>query len=138
MEYQSSSNHNNNGAANGIANTPASGSENRKPPTAQQLVRENVQYLIEQLEAGHSEALTAYLNAMVHFHNYFFGNVLAIARQRPQATNVAGRDCNRPARQTHHPRRGDAQAGPGYVFAGLAVLILMAVISGRFRNWSRT
>ena len=80
MEYQSSSNHNgneaaftaNNGAANGITGNTASGSENRKPTTAQQLVRENVQYLIEQLEAGHSEALTAYLNAMVHFHNYSF------------------------------------------------------------------
>jgi hypothetical protein len=41
-----------------------------------------VQYLIEQVEAGHSEALTAYLNAMVHFHSYSFGNVLAIARQK--------------------------------------------------------
>ena len=41
-----------------------------------------MQYLIEQLEAGKSEALTAYLNAMVHFHNYSFGNILAIARQR--------------------------------------------------------
>jgi N-terminal domain of anti-restriction factor ArdC len=98
MEYPSSSNHNGNGAAftanlgvaNGIASNTASESENRKPTTAQQLVRENVQYLIEQLEAGHSEALTAYLNAMVHFHNYSFGNVLAIARQRPQATHVAG------------------------------------------------
>jgi antirestriction protein ArdC len=49
-----------------------------------------VQFLIEQLEAGKSEALTAYLDAMVHFHNYSFGNVLAIARQKPQATNVAG------------------------------------------------
>jgi hypothetical protein len=34
--------------------------------------------------------LTAFLDAMVHFHNYSFGNVLAIARQKPQATNVAG------------------------------------------------
>jgi hypothetical protein len=79
-----------NGSTSSTASTPASGSENRKPTTAQQLVRENVQYLIEQLEAGYSEALTAYLNAMVHFHNYSFGNVLAIARQNPQATNVAG------------------------------------------------
>jgi hypothetical protein len=95
MSYPS--NNNSNSASTGsycptgsIPSTPASGSENRKPVTAQQLVRENVQYLIEQLEAGHSEALTAYLNAMVHFHNYSFGNVLAIARQKPQATNVAG------------------------------------------------
>jgi hypothetical protein len=31
-----------------------------------------VQSLIEQLEAGHSDALTAYLNAMSRFHNYSF------------------------------------------------------------------
>lgn len=97
MSYQGNTNHNSNGATafsnestGSISRTPASGSENRKPQTAQQLVRENVEYLIAQLEAGHSEALTTYLNAMVHFHNYPFGNVLAIARQKPQATNVAG------------------------------------------------
>jgi hypothetical protein len=96
MEYQSSINHNSaaftasNGATNSIANAPASSDENRKPVTVQQIVRENVQFLIQQLEAGRSEALTAYLNAMVHFPNYSFGNVLAIARQKPDATNVAG------------------------------------------------
>jgi hypothetical protein len=95
MEYQSSNNLNSpsaasNGTANSISSNTASGSENRKPATAQQLVRENVQYLIEQLEAGHSEALTAYLNAMVHFPNYSFGNILLIARQKPDARNVAG------------------------------------------------
>ena len=91
MEYQSNINHNSNsaaviasnGATSSIASNPASSNENRKPVSAQQLVRENVQFLIQQLEAGHSEALTAYLDAMVHFHNYSFGNVLAIARQKP-------------------------------------------------------
>jgi hypothetical protein len=58
--------------SNSNASNAASGSENRKPATAQQLVRENVQYLIEQLEAGKSDALTAFLDAMVHFHNYSF------------------------------------------------------------------
>lgn len=97
MEYQSNSNHNSNGAStasNGstgsIVSNPASGSENRKPISAQQLVRENVQYLIEQLEAGHSEALTAFLRAMALFREYSFGNQTAIARQRPSATRVAG------------------------------------------------
>jgi len=42
------------------------------------------------LDAGHSDALTAYLNAMSRFHNYSFGNVLEIARQKPDATRVAG------------------------------------------------
>jgi hypothetical protein len=86
MEYQS----NNSNSAVITASNPASDSKNRKPATAQQLVRENVQYLIEQLEAGHSEALTAFLDAMAHFRAYSFGNVLLIARQKPQATNVAG------------------------------------------------
>ena len=96
MEYQSNINHNSaavivsNGITGSIATTPASGSENRKPVSAQQLVRENVQYLIEQLEAGHSEALTAFLRAMAIFREYSFGNQTAIARQRPSATRVAG------------------------------------------------
>jgi hypothetical protein len=49
-----------------------------------------VKELIAQLEAGRSDALTAYLDAMSRFHNYSFGNVLEIARQRPTATRVAG------------------------------------------------
>jgi antirestriction protein ArdC len=96
MEFVSNNNHStnsafpvSNGTASSIASTPASGSENRKP-SAQQLVRENVRFLIQQLEAGHSEALTSYLNAMANFHNYSFGNILLIARQKPQASNVAG------------------------------------------------
>jgi len=87
MEYQSSNN--NNGIGSAAANA-ASDSKNRKPASAQQLIRENVKYLIEQLEAGHSETLTAYLNAMANFHTYSFGNVLLIARQKPDATRVAG------------------------------------------------
>jgi hypothetical protein len=95
MEYQSNNSNStvitaNNGTANSIANNTASGSENRKPATAQQLVRENVQYLIEQLEAGHSETLTAFLRAMAIFREYSFGNSMAIARQHPSATRVAG------------------------------------------------
>src|SRR5882724_576241 len=61
-----------------------------KPQTAKEAIAANVKALIEQLEAGHSDALTAYLNAMSRFHNYSFGNVLEIARQRPAATRVAG------------------------------------------------
>jgi hypothetical protein len=53
-----------------------------KPQTAKEVIAANVKALIEQLEAGHSDALTAYLNAMSRFHNYSFGNILEIARQR--------------------------------------------------------
>jgi len=58
--------------------------------TKQELIAANIKLLIEQLEAGHSDALTHYLTAMSRFHSYSFGNVLEIARQIPTATRVAG------------------------------------------------
>jgi hypothetical protein len=61
-----------------------------KPQTSKEVIAANVQLLIDQLEAGHSEGLTAYLTAMGRFHNYSFGNILEIARQKPDATRVAG------------------------------------------------
>ena len=79
MSYPNNSNHNS-------SSTGAPRSEN----ATQKAIRENVNFLISQLEAGHSEALTAYLNAMSRFRNYSFGNILEIARQRPDATRVAG------------------------------------------------
>jgi hypothetical protein len=62
----------------------------KKPLTKQEIIAANVKLLIEQLEAGHSEALTNYLTAMSRFHHYSFGNVMEIARQMPTATRVAG------------------------------------------------
>jgi hypothetical protein len=56
--------------------------DRQQPRTAKEVIAANVQSLIEQLEAGHSDALTAYLNAMSRFHRYSFGNILAIARQK--------------------------------------------------------
>jgi hypothetical protein len=70
--------------------TTATTSSNNQPKTAKEVIAANVQSLIEQLEAGHSDALTAYLNAMSRFHNYSLGNILEIARQKPDATRVAG------------------------------------------------
>jgi hypothetical protein len=61
-----------------------------KAQTAKEIIAANVKLLIDQLEAGHSEGLTAYLTAMGRFHNYSFGNILEIARQKPDATRVAG------------------------------------------------
>ena len=61
-----------------------------KPQTSKEIIAANVQLLIEQLEAGHSQALTAYLTAMGRFHTYSLGNILEIARQKPDATRVAG------------------------------------------------
>ena len=48
----------------------------------QQLIKQAVDYLIEQLNAGHSDMLAAYLRTMARFHNYSFGNILQIGRQR--------------------------------------------------------
>ena len=53
-----------------------------KQQTAKEAIAANVQALIEQLEQGQSQGLTAYLTAMGRFHNYSFGNILEIARQK--------------------------------------------------------
>ncbi len=77
MEYPSNNNHNSNRGS-------------KEKTATQQLIKQNVDVLIQQLEAGRSDALTAYLTAMSHFHNYSFGNILEIARQKSDATHVAG------------------------------------------------
>jgi hypothetical protein len=46
--------------------------------------------LVAALQAGHSEALTAYLKAIGRFHRYSLLNVLLIASQKPNASYVAG------------------------------------------------
>src|SRR6202789_3180827 len=71
-------------------NQSTSNPNKQQKQTAKEVIAANVQTLIEQLEQGHSEALTAYLTAMGRFHNYSFGNILEIARQKPDATRVAG------------------------------------------------
>ena len=62
-------------------NTPTNSNRNTAPvvidtpqkqQTAKEAIAANVQLLIEQLEQGHSEGLTAYLTAMGRFHNYSF------------------------------------------------------------------
>src|SRR6201997_649862 len=52
--------------------------------------KDAIDYLVHSLESGHSEVLTHYLGAMARFHTYSFGNVMLIARQKPDASNVAG------------------------------------------------
>jgi antirestriction protein ArdC len=50
---------------------------------------------------------------MVHFHNYSFGNVLLIARQRPTATHVAGmRAWNELGRRVKRGEKGIAILAP--------------------------
>ena len=88
-----------------------------KPQISKEVIQANVQLLIEQLEAGHSEALTNYLTAMGRFHNYSLGNILEIARQMP----AAGR--SRCARRTV-----DSQARWSRPWRGLR-------LRGRHRQW---
>ena len=61
----------------------------RDNPT-QLVIKQGIDYLVKQLEAGKSETLTAYLTAMAKFRKYSFANVLSIVRACPQATHVAG------------------------------------------------
>jgi hypothetical protein len=75
-----------NNSPNNVATLPSTPT----PQNAREVIAANVKLLIEQLEAGHSEGLTAYLTAMGKFHNYSFGNILEIARQKPDATRIAG------------------------------------------------
>jgi hypothetical protein len=80
----------------------ARGEQQKQPETAEQgttimkqeeinrRTKEALDYLVESLESGRSEVLVRYLAAMGRFHNYSFGNIMLIARQRPDATKVAG------------------------------------------------
>src|SRR5579872_3292557 len=64
--------------------------KNMKLEEVNKRTKEAVDFLVAALESGHSEVLTAYLGAMAKFHTYSFGNIMLIARQKPDATNVAG------------------------------------------------
>src|SRR5579862_9157935 len=63
-------------------------------PTPNDKVRgvaeEALNRLSADLEAGKSEALKTYLAAVGRFRHYSWNNVLLIAAQRPNATQVAG------------------------------------------------
>jgi len=82
--------HRKNAALRTASESPYQQRTTQKDNPTQQLIKQAVDFLIQQLEAGKSETLTAYLAAMARFHSYSFGNILAIARQRPTATRVAG------------------------------------------------
>jgi hypothetical protein len=82
--------HRTNAAQQTRSDSPYQQRTTQKDNPAQQLIKQAVEYLMQQLEAGQSETLTAYLGAMARFHSYSFGNILQIARQKPDATRVAG------------------------------------------------
>ena len=82
--------HSKNAALRNQSESPYQQRTTQKDNPTQQLIKQAVDFLLQQLEAGKSETLTAYLAAMARFHSYSFGNILSIARQRPSATRVAG------------------------------------------------
>ena len=57
---------------------------------AKQIASNAIEQLRQALEAGHSQRLKEYLDAMARFRRYSWGNVMLIASQKPNATHVAG------------------------------------------------
>jgi len=82
--------HRKNAAQPNRSDSPYQGRTAQKDNPTQLIIKQAVDFLIKQVEAGKSETLAAYLTAMARFHKYSFGNIVAIARQKPDATRVAG------------------------------------------------
>jgi hypothetical protein len=82
--------HRKNAAQRNRSDSPYQVRTAQKDNPTQLIIKQAVDFLIRQVEAGKSETLAAYLTAMARFHNYSFGNIVAIARQRPTASRVAG------------------------------------------------
>ncbi len=61
-----------------------------KRDEAMKLAERGLADLNTALQQGTSETLVRYLDVLARFHHYSFGNVMMIARQRPDATYVAG------------------------------------------------
>lgn len=57
---------------------------------AREMTTQAIATLDEQLAAGNSTQLDAFLKALSRFHTYSFGNVMLIMVQKPEATRVAG------------------------------------------------
>ncbi len=61
-----------------------------KSENIKEVTNQAIEQLVEALNAGHSEALTRYLEGMAKFRTYSFLNVLLILKQCPNARRVAG------------------------------------------------
>ena len=98
---------------NNRSDSPYQGRTAQKDNPTQLIIKQAVDFLMQQVEAGKSDTLTAYLTAMARFHNYSFGNILAIARQRPTATplppvRTSGQILPRIEREVRDPDHSDA------------------------------
>jgi antirestriction protein ArdC len=61
-----------------------------KAEQIKEITEKATERLVAALQAGRSEALTSYLQAIARFHRYSLCNVLLIASQKPNASYVAG------------------------------------------------
>ena len=61
-----------------------------KSEQIKELTEKATEQLVDALQQGHSEALTSYLKAIGRFHRYSLHNVMLIASQKPNASQVAG------------------------------------------------
>lgn len=61
-----------------------------KSEQIKEITERATEQLVAALNAGHSEALTGYLQAIARFHRYSLHNVMLIASQKPNASYVAG------------------------------------------------
>jgi antirestriction protein ArdC len=61
-----------------------------KSEQIKEITNKATEQLAAALNAGHSQALTGYLNAIGRFHRYSLHNVLLIASQKPNASYIAG------------------------------------------------
>jgi len=64
--------HRKNAAQRNRSDSPYQGRTAQKDNPTQLIIKQAVDYLIKQVEAGKSETLAAYLTAMARFHNYSF------------------------------------------------------------------
>ena len=61
-----------------------------KREEAKKLAEQGLADLEAALQQGASDTLVRYLEYLARFHQYSFGNVMLIAIQKPNATQVAG------------------------------------------------
>lgn len=99
--------HRKNAALQNPSDSPNQQRATQRDNPARFLIKQGVDHLIRQLEAGKSETLTAYLSAMAKFRRYSFANILNIVRACPSATHVAGiRTWNELGRMVKKGERG--------------------------------
>jgi N-terminal domain of anti-restriction factor ArdC len=86
-----------------------------KSEQIKEITERATEQLVAALNAGHSEALTAYLKAIGRFHRYSLHNVMLIASQKPNASYVAGFRTwkrTRPVREKGRKRHPDSCSHP--------------------------